>query len=89
MVAKTTPMKTAAILTDIANGFSKVETAARNGVSLRTVFRCLDTVRKEIESPKQLLPCGTNAAYRRHYRKKERCPECWEAHSKYNTSRLG
>lgn len=31
---------------------------------------------------RQLRPCGTNAAYKRHARAGEYCPPCWAAHSK-------
>jgi transcriptional regulator with XRE-family HTH domain len=34
----------------------------------------------------QVPPCGTRRGYRRHERRGERCPECWAAHSAYNTA---
>lgn len=80
-----TPYQAAQLASDIANGMTKVEAAAKYGISRTTVFRTLK--RGELKpgppkQPKKLKPCGTNAAYQRHRKKGERCWKCSEAHAK-------
>lgn len=60
-----------------ARGESLKTIAAAYGVAVRTVRHHL-----EWREPRQLQPCGTSAAYRRHLRNGERaCPECCAANA--------
>lgn len=84
-----TPLQTARMITDIANGLDKQAAAKKYGISLRTVYRKLKAA--DYYAPpgintkyliRQLKPCGTNAAYMRHKRKGEiPCTACLAAHS--------
>lgn len=78
----TTPSAAAAIVTLVANGKSVTEVAVRYNISRSTVKRLLAFANPK--PPRELLPCGTNAAYVRHKRLGTRpCPACCEAHAAY------
>lgn len=47
-----------------------------------------DYKRPAADSVRQLAPCGTSAAYRRHRRAGETCDRC-EAHKAVNATRAG
>lgn len=80
MPAKIPPFKAALILNYLSQGITKSEVAQRVGVSRGTIRNVLIRVSNEDED-KKLQPCGTNAAYQRHRRRGERCPECSAAHA--------
>jgi hypothetical protein len=41
-----------------------------------------------VTAPRELRPCGTEAAFRRHHRRRElACRECLVAHAKYEQER--
>ena len=80
---KLSSFESAKLVTDLANGLSKRQAAAKYGVSLTTVYRIL--AREEKPAP-LLAKCGTNSGYMRHKKKKEPvCLPCRVAHSKVNT----
>lgn len=81
---------------DYEDGWHVPELSVMYKVSIRTVYRVLTeydmpkrnsrkkrTRGKNKPKPKELKPCGTNAAYQRHKRKDEYpCTPCLEAHAK-------
>lgn len=84
-----------ALVVDYEDGFRVVELVTRYSVSESTVYRILADYgakktqgrgkRKPLRkmSTKQLKPCGTDAAYRRHKRNGEYpCPPCLEARAR-------
>lgn len=78
---KLTPTQVAAAAADIARGAGKYETAKKYGVHYNTLYRML---RGDDWKPKELKPCGTDAAYQRHLAKKEVPDElCLKAHRDY------
>ena len=88
------------LLIDHETGHSAPALARRYKISERTVRRILadyqvqrtlgnkNAYRKSgrrTSKPRVVQPCGTEAAYRRHKRKKEySCDECLAAHVDYN-----
>lgn len=75
-----TSVQTSYLLTDLANGMTKVEVAVKYGISIRSVYR-----RLELNNGKRKLkPCGTVAAYKRHLKHKEvPCMPCNTANTRY------
>ena len=98
---KLTAVQVQKLLVDYEDGFLIKDLAPRYGVSLRTVHRVLQEAnvshrynhrkkRKDdrVKSPRELKPCGTNAAYVRHRRHGEYpCADCLEAHNEENRKR--
>lgn len=42
----------------------------------------------DVTAPRELRPCGTEAAFRRHHRRRElACRECLVAHARYEKER--
>lgn len=81
---KLSSFESAKLVTDLANGLSKRQAAAKYGIGLATVYRIL--AREEKPSP-LLAKCGTNSGYMKHKKKKEpACLLCRVAHSKVNTA---
>lgn len=72
------PTEAAKLATLVAQGRTKASLAREYGVSVSTIRR---TINRDEKPPRELLPCGTNAAYQRHRLKGERCPECSYAHA--------
>ena len=81
--AKLSPFESAKLVTDLANGLSKRQAAAKYGIGLATVYRILA---REEKPPPLLAKCGTNSGYMKHKKKKEpACLLCRVAHSRINT----
>lgn len=92
---KLTPKQTRELLVDYQDGWKVAELSVIYRISIRTVYRILaehevprqkgKRKRKPAKRPKpprELYPCGTNAAYARHKRKGEYpCTPCLEAHA--------
>lgn len=84
-----------ALLVDHEDGWYVSELSIIYKISIRTVYRTLDrygvspNLKRRLNRPrvadvvpKELRPCGTNAAYARHKRKGEYpCTACLEAHA--------
>lgn len=82
--AKLSPFESAKLVTDLANGLSKRQAAAKYGIGLATVYRILA---REEKPPPLLAKCGTNSGYMKHKKKKEpACLPCRAAHSRINTA---
>src|SRR5690349_14094734 len=96
---KLTPEQELELVVDHEDGFTPKELTIRFKVSVRTVHRILarhgsrladrktrrprKMERWREPKPRELKPCGTNAAYQRHRRKGEYpCTPCLEAHAK-------
>lgn len=90
---KLTPRQAREMAYDIAHGMTKKDAAAKYGIGYRTVFHYLSdheygpSYRKRRNKQKrrkrELQPCGTDAAYRRHVAAGEiACVACVEAHNK-------
>lgn len=90
-----TPEKEKELITEYEDGWTVNELSVIYRVSVRTVYRLLaeydvprtTRTRKKRKprpkKPRELQPCGTNAAYQRHKRAGEYpCTPCLEAHSK-------
>jgi hypothetical protein len=76
----------AKLLVDYSDGFKLIELAPRYGVSVRTVNRILADAEvpyaRNHKRKRELKPCGTRAAYRRHLRKGEYpCIPCLDANN--------
>jgi hypothetical protein len=84
----------AKLLVDYSDGFKLIELAPRYGVSVRTVNRILADAevpyarnhkrkrKRPAKRKRELKPCGTRAAYRRHLRKGEYpCIPCLDANN--------
>lgn len=98
MSRRLTSTERQSLLVEYEDGWSINELTIIYRVSTRTVFRILAEggVRKvnprlrgkrkvPKKKPRELKPCGTNAAYQRHRRKGEYpCAPCLEAHAKEN-----
>lgn len=82
------------LVVDYEDGFKIIELAKRYSISVSTVYRYLAAAgqmqirdrrykrKAPAREPRVLMPCGTDAAYRRHKRKNEYpCSACLEAHS--------
>ncbi len=94
MPKKLTEVQIEELLEDYADGYSVNDCSVIYRVSIRTVYRILAEYnakgpkrrrkpgpRKKKPPPRELKPCGTEAAYRRHKRKKEYpCTACLAAH---------
>lgn len=81
---KLTPRQARDMARDVANGMSRSKAAKKYKVSKATITNYL----RDHEYPYRdnvsriLQPCGTNAGYARHMRKKESpCLECYDAHA--------
>lgn len=85
------------LLVEYEDGWTPHELTIIYRISLRTVYRILSrnnvrkqknrkykygTGRRKTPKPKELKPCGTDAAYQRHRKAKEYpCTQCLEAHA--------
>lgn len=90
-----TPEQERALIVEHEDGWSINELSVIYRVSERTVYRLLSDYKvpksnkrkrkaraARKRKPKELKPCGTNAAYQRHRRKGEYpCGPCLEAHA--------
>jgi len=66
-----------------ARGETLAQIAAAHDVTIRTVRHHLTW-----REPRQLSPCGTNAAYARHLRRGQQpCPDCCAAHAEDTRNR--
>ena len=85
---KLTPAQVAVVVTMKANGRTQQEIADHFGVHRNTIGRIFWRLKNERE-PVKLKPCGTNAAYWRHKRKKEpACTPCLLAHAADRDARV-
>lgn len=94
-VSKLTEDQILDLIDDYKDGYSVNDCSVTFKISIRTVYRILAAhnvkgpkrkrksgVRPKKKPPKPLKPCGTNAAYQRHRKKKEYpCTPCLEAHA--------
>lgn len=77
----------AKLLDYLARGNSKVSAAMKFNVSRRTVYRIVERAGSEPRTY-ELKPCGTDAAYHRHIKKKElACQKCLDAHAEATRQR--
>lgn len=76
---KLTPVQASRMITELGHGMSVQEAAVKYNISVSSVYR----YKRRDDPPKRLnKPCGTNAAYWRHIRNKERaCLRCRIAHA--------
>lgn len=92
---KLTPKQERELIVDYEDGYKVNELSVIYRISIRTVYRLLaeyNAPRQKVrrkkrkprsKPPRELMPCGTNAAYARHKRKGEYpCTACLEAHAK-------
>lgn len=87
-VKKLTPSQAAAMAADRARGWTYARIAEKYGVSATTVGRYVHEERRRPLTPRQLHPCGTIGAYRRHLRAKEPpCVACSAANAGYGVRR--
>lgn len=79
---KPLPASTAAlVLSLIGQGATYAQAAREAGVSRGYVYKLRKRVAIDGRTGRKLKPCGTNAAYKRHRQKGERCVKCWKAHA--------
>ncbi len=80
---KLTPRQARELANDLVNGMTVAKAVEKYKISRGSVYyyrRDHEYGRDSI--PRILLPCGTDAAYARHLRKKEKpCLDCYEAHA--------
>lgn len=77
---KVTPTTAARMVTDSLAGETQATIARKYGVSQSTVARVIRG--RDRKPPRELAPCGTNAAYQRHlYNKQVPCDPCTAAHT--------
>lgn len=85
---KLTNLQAARAMADLSSGMLQKEVAKKYGVDQATISRIKNRTDRGEEKVRELQPCGTPAAYRRHiYYKEIACDECLKAWAKAQRDR--